>query len=286
MENQIPILKLNNGITIPQIGLGAAIFPKEKAGKTCEEALKIGYRHIDTAHGYGNEILIGEAIRNSGIPRNEIFLTSKLGYNELGEGLTSKAIDRMLKRFKLDYIDLILIHWPLGDYIGGWKDMEKAVEQGKIRSIGLSNFYDEDLKNILDICKIYPVVDQVECYPYFPQNKLREELKKINCYIEAYSPIGRGNKELFEEKILVDLGKKYNKSVPQIILRWHLDNNTIIIPKSTKPEHMKDNLNILDFKLTEEEINQIDNLEKKIDFKEYFAKRKEENLERTVSLED
>ena len=286
MENQIPILKLNNGITIPQIGLGAAIIPKEKAGKTCEEALKIGYRHIDTAHGYGNEILIGEAIRNSGIPRNEIFLTSKLGYNELGEGLTSKAIDRMLKRFKLDYIDLILIHWPLGDYIGGWKDMEKAVEQGKIRSIGLSNFYDEDLKNILDICKIYPVVDQVECYSYFPQNKLREELKKINCYIEAYSPIGRGNKELFEEKILVDLGKKYNKSVPQIILRWHLDKNTIIIPKSTKPEHMKDNLNILDFKLTEEEINQIDNLEKKIDFKEYFEKRKEENLERTVSLED
>ena len=192
----------------------------------------------------------------------------------------------MLKRFKLDYIDLILIHWPLGDYIGGWKDMEKAVEQGKIRSIGLSNFYDEDLKNILDICKIYPVVDQVECYPYFPQNKLREELKKINCYIEAYSPIGRGNKELFEEKILVDLGKKYNKSVPQIILRWHLDKNTIIIPKSTKPEHMEDNLNILDFKLTEEEINQIDNLEKKIDFKEYFEKRKEENLERTVSLED
>ena len=117
-------------------------------------------------------------------------------------------------------------------------------------------------------------MDQVECYPYFPQNKLREELKKINCYIEAYSPIGRGNKELFEEKILVDLGKKYNKSVPQIILRWHLDKNTIIIPKSTKPEHMKDNLNILDFKLTEEEINQIDNLEKRLILKNILQKEK------------
>ena len=151
MAHQIPLLKLNNGLLIPQIGFGAAIFPKEKAGKACEEALKLGYRHIDTAHGYGNEILVGEAIRNSGVPREEIFLTSKLGYNELGEGLTSKAIDRMLKRFKLDYIDLVLIHWPLGDFVGGWKDMEKAVEQGKIKSIGLSNFYDEDLKNILDM---------------------------------------------------------------------------------------------------------------------------------------
>ena len=286
MAHQIPLLKLNNGLLIPQIGFGAAIFPKEKAGKACEEALKLGYRHIDTAHGYGNEILVGEAIRNSGVPREEIFLTSKLGYNELGEGLTSKAIDRMLKRFKLDYIDLVLIHWPLGDFIGGWKDMEKAVEQGKIKSIGLSNFYDEDLKNILDICKINPVVDQIECYPYFPQNKLREQLKGINCYIEAYSPIGRGNKDLFNEKILVDLSKKYNKSVPQIILRWHLDKDNIIFPKSTNPEHMKDNLNIFDFKLTKEEINEIDKLEKNIDFKEYFAKRKGENLERTVSLDD
>ena len=280
------MLKMSNGELIPQIGLGAAIFPKERAGKAVEDAFKVGYRHIDTAHGYGNEVLVGEAIKKSGIPRKEIFLTSKLGYNELGEGLTSKAIDRMLKRLQLDYIDLLLIHWPLGDYIGGWKDMEKAVEAGKVKSIGLSNFYDEDLKKILDICKIKPVVDQVECYPYFPQNKLREQLKDINCYIEAYSPIGRGSKELFNEKVLVDLAKKYKKSVVQIILRWHVDKNNILFPKSTKPDHMKDNLNIFDFKLTDEEIVEIDKLEKKIDFKEYFEKQKEENLKRTVSLED
>ena len=254
MEPQIPMLKMSNGELIPQIGLGAAIFPKERAGKAVEDAFKIGYRHIDTAHGYGNEVLVGEAIKKSGIPRKEIFLTSKLGYNELGEGLTSKAIDRMLKRLQLDYIDLLLIHWPLGDYIGGWKDMEKAVKAGKVKSIGLSNFYDEDLKKILDICKIKPVVDQVECYPYFPQNKLREQLKDINCYIEAYSPIGRGSKELFNEKVLVDLAEKYKKSVVQIILRWHVDKNNILFPKSTKPDHMKDNLNIFDFKLTDEEI--------------------------------
>lgn len=280
------MLKMNNGELIPQIGLGAAIFPKERAGKAVEDAFKVGYRHIDTAHGYGNEVLVGEAIKKSGIPRKEIFLTSKLGYNELGEGLTSKAIDRMLKRLQLDYIDLLLIHWPLGDYIGGWKDMEKAVEAGKVKSIGLSNFYDEDLKKILDICKIKPVVDQVECYPYFPQNKLREQLKDINCYIEAYSPIGRGSKELFNEKVLIDLAEKYKKSVVQIILRWHVDKNNILFPKSTKPDHMKDNLNIFDFKLTDEEIVEIDKLEKKIDFKEYFEKQKEENLKRTVSLED
>lgn len=280
------MLKMNNGELIPQIGLGAAIFPKERAGKAVEDAFKVGYRHIDTAHGYGNEVLVGEAIKKSGIPRKEIFLTSKLGYNELGEGLTSKAIDRMLKRLQLDYIDLLLIHWPLGDYIGGWKDMEKAVEAGKVKSIGLSNFYDEDLKKILDICKIKPVVDQVECYPYFPQNKLREQLKDINCYIEAYSPIGRGSKELFNEKVLVNLAEKYKKSVVQIILRWHVDKNNILFPKSTKPDHMKDNLNIFDFKLTDEEIVEIDKLEKKIDFKEYFEKQKEENLKRTVSLED
>ena len=285
MESIGPMLKMNNGFLIPQVGLGTAIFPPQ-AGKACEDALKIGYRHIDTAHGYGNEILVGEAIKNSGIPRNEIFITSKLGYNELGEGLTSKAIDRMLKRLKLDYIDLVLIHWPLGDFVGGWKDMEKAVEGGKIKSIGLSNFYDDNLKKILDICKIKPVVDQVECYPYFPQNKLRQQLKDINCYIEAYSPIGRGNKELFKEKILVDLAEKYKKNVPQVILRWHIEKNNIIFPKSTNPEHMKDNLNIFDFCLANEEVEEIDKLEKKIDFKEYFEKRKEENLERTVSLED
>ena len=276
MNQKVPMLKMNNGEMIPQFGLGAAIFPKEKAGKACIDAFKVGYRHIDTAHGYGNEILVGDAIRESGLPRNEIFLTSKLGYNELGEGLTSKAIDRMLKRFKLDYIDLVIIHWPLGDFVGGWKDMEKAVEQGKIKSIGLSNFYDDDLQKILDICKIKPVVDQVECNPYFPQNKLREQLKSINCYIEAYSPLGRGSKDLFNEKILLDLSNKYKKSVQQVILRWHVDKQNIVFPKSTKPEHMKDNLNIFDFKLEENEIAEIDKLEKKIDFKEYFEKQKKE----------
>ena len=286
MSQKVPKLKMNNGEMIPQFGLGAAIFPIEKAGKACLDALKVGYRHIDTAHGYGNEILVGDAIRESGLPRNEIFLTSKLGYNELGEGLTSKAIDRMLKRFKLDYIDLVLIHWPLGDFVGGWKDMEKAVEQGKIKSIGLSNFYDEDLQKILDICKIKPVVDQVECNPYFPQNKLREQLKSINCYVEAYSPLARGSKDLFNEKIFLDLSKKYKKSIQQVILRWHVDKQNIVFPKSTKPEHLKENLDIFDFKLEDSEIAEIDKLEKKLDFKAYFAERKKENLERTVSLED
>ena len=282
-----PILEMNNKLKIPQVGFGVFLIKdNDEAEKCCLEAFKLGYRHIDTAHGYGNEILVGDAIRESGLPRKEIFLTSKLWHNECGEGVTSKAIDRMLKRLNVSYLDLLLIHWPVGDYCGAWKDMEKAVEQGKIKSIGLSNFYDEDLQKILDICKIKPVVDQVECNPYFPQNKLREQLKSINCYVEAYSPLARGSKDLFNEKIFLDLSNKYKKSIQQIILRWHVDKQNIVFPKSTKPEHLKENIDIFDFKLEENEIAEIDKLEKKIDFKAYFAERKKENLERTVSLED
>ena len=284
---QSPMLEMNNKLKIPQMGFGVFLIKgDEEAEKCCLEAFKLGYRHIDTAHVYGNEKGVGEAIRKSGIPREEIFLTSKLWHNECGEGVTSKAIDRMLKRLNVSYLDLLLIHWPVGDYCGAWKDMEKAVQEGKVKSIGLSNFIGKYLEDILKIAKIMPVVDQVECHPYAPCDDLRKELDKINCYIEAWSPIGRGNKDLFQEKVLVDLGKKYNKTVPQVILRWHIEKGNIIFPMSRNPEHIKENWNIFDFKLTKEEIEQITGLKKQPIFTNNFEEKLKFIGKREISLTD
>ena len=197
-----------------------------------------------------------------------------------------KAIDRMLKRFKLDYVDLLLIHWPIGDYIGAWKDMEKAVEQGKIKSIGLSNFMGKYLDDILKIAKIMPVVDQVECHPYAPCDELRKELDKINCYIEAWSPLGRGNSQLLQEEILVEIGKKYNKTVPQIILRWHIEKGNIVFPKSSNLVHIKENMDIFDFSLTKEDIEKIDKLKSKPIFCANFEEKLKVIGSRVVNLDD
>jgi len=280
------MLEMNNKLKIPQMGLGVFKMTIEEAEKCCLEAFKMGYRHIDTAHYYGNEKGVGEAINKCGIPREEIFLTSKLWHNECAAGITAQAIDRMLKRLNLAYVDLLLIHWPIGDYIGAWKDMEKAVEDGKVKSIGLSNFMGKSLEDILKIAKIKPVVDQVECHPYAPCDDLRKELNKFNCYIEAWSPIGRGNEELLKEEVLVELGKKYNKTVPQIILRWHIEKGNIIFPKSSNPVHIKENWEIFDFKLTQEEIEKINGLAKQPIFCADFDEKLKSIEARTVSLED
>ena len=283
----VPVLEMNNKLKIPQFGFGVFLIKdNDEAEKCCLEAFKLGYRHIDTAHLYGNEKGVGEAIRKSGLPRDQIFLTSKIWHNECGEGITSKAIDRMLKRLKLDYVDLLLIHWPVGDYVGAWKDMEKAVQEGKLKSIGLSNFHGKYLEDILKVAKIMPVVDQVECHPYAPCDELRKELDKINCYIEAWSPIGRGNKELLNEPIFLELGKKYNKTVPQIILRWHIEKGNIVFPKSSNPVHIKENFEIFDFSLTKEEIEKIDRLKSKLIFTADFEEKLKFIASRNVSLED
>ena len=282
-----PMLEMNNKLKIPQFGFGVFLIRgDEETEKCCLEAFKLGYRHIDTAHVYGNEKGVGAAIKKSGIPRDQIFLTSKIWHNQCGEGVTEKAIDRMLKRLDVSYLDLLLIHWPVGDYCGAWKDMEKAVEAGKLKSIGLSNFKGKYLEDILNIAKIMPVVDQLECHPYEPCDDIRKELDKINCYIEAWSPIGRGNPELFKEQILVDLSKKYNKTVAQVILRWHIEKGNIIFPKSNNPIHIKENAEIFDFKLTKEEVEKIDGLKKQPIFTAQFEEKLKMIASRNVSLED
>ena len=263
MSNQT-FITLNNGIKIPQFGLGVfCIEGEENTEKAVINALKIGYRHIDTAHGYFNERGVGAGVNKSGIPRKDIFVTSKLWPNEYGENKTYQAVEKMLKRFNLDYLDLILLHHPLGDFIGAWKDLEKLNKEGKVKSIGISNF-DRDwegLDKLLKTAKIKPAVCQVECHPYYTQQKLRSVLKPYNIAIECSFPIKHGDKQLINEPVFTKLAKKYNKTNVQIILRWHIQCGNIIFPKSSNPVHIKENFEIFDFELTPEEMEEIKKIE-------------------------
>jgi len=256
-------ITLNNGTKIPQFGLGVYMVQGDAAVKqACLDALKLGYRHIDTAHAYQNERGVGAAVKESGIPRNEIWITSKLWPSEYGEGRTMAGIDKMLSRLGTDCIDLLLLHQQFGDYLGAWRDMEKAVAQGKVRAIGLSNFESERLEEVLAAAVIKPAVLQVECHPYYQQTALKARVAPCGTAIECWYPIGHGDKGLINEPLFTELGKKYGKSSVQIILRWHIQEGNIIFPKSTNPAHLKANFDIFDFALTGEEMNRIRALDK------------------------
>ncbi len=252
-------VKLNNGIEMPVLGLGTFLMKPQEAEDAVYNALMSGYRLIDTANAYMNERAVGRGIKKSGIPREEIFLESKLWPTVYTK---ETAVDEMLERLDVDYVDLLLIHQPAGDYIAGYKAMEKAVKEGKVRAIGLSNFEGKPLEEILEICEIKPTVIQVEAHPYYPQNELKEQLKDYDMHIQAWYPLGHGDKSLIEEKVFTDLAKKYGKTNAQIILRWHVQSENIVIPGSKNPEHIKDNGNIFDFSLTNEEMEEIAKINK------------------------
>ena len=261
IKNQ-PYLELNSKYKIPQYGFGVyEIKGDEATEKACLSAFEIGIRHIDTAHAYENERGVGSAIKKSGIPRSQIFITSKLWVSDYGEGVTLKAIDKMLERLGLEYLDLLLLHQQVGDYVAAYKEMEIAVEQGKVRSIGLSNF-DEKLDEILNICKIKPAVLQVECHPYWDQEVLRKKVEKYGTFIESWYPIGHGDKSLIENEVFTKLGQKYKKTNVQVILRWHIQRGNIVFPKSSNPVHIKENSDIFNFELTEEEMKEINKMGK------------------------
>ena len=256
-------ITLNDGNKIPQFGLGVFQIPgDEKTKEACLEAFKLGYRHIDTAHAYQNERGVGQAVKESGIPREEIWITTILWPSEYGEGKTAKAIDKMLERLQTDYIDLLLLHQQFGDYLGAWKDMEKAVAEGKVKSIGLSNFESERLEEVLAAATINPSVLQVECHPYYQQNDLKKRIAPFNTVIESWYPLGHGDAALIEEPVFTKLAEKYGKTNAQIILRWHIQEGIIVFPKSSNPVHIKENIDIFDFELTEEEMNEIRQLDK------------------------
>jgi diketogulonate reductase-like aldo/keto reductase len=270
---------LNNGLKIPQFGLGVFMVTGDAAAeKTCLEAFELGYRHIDTAHAYQNERGVGSAVKKCGIDRSELWITSKLWPSEYGEGKTMAGIDNMLKRLDTDYIDLLLLHQQFGDYIGAWKDMEKAVAAGKVRSIGLSNFESDRLEEVLAMAEIKPAVLQVECHPYYQQDELKKRIAPYHTAIESWYPLGHGDPALINEPVFTELAEKYHKTNVQIILRWHIQEGNVVFPKTTNPQHMKDNINIFDFELSGEEIQKIKQLDCGKRFFNMTLKEQEQNL--------
>ena len=255
-------LTLNNGLKMPQFGLGVFLVPEGKETiEACLNAFKLGVRHIDTAHAYQNERGVGEALKQSGLKREEVWVTTKVWPTEYGEGKTAAAIDKMLERLQTNYIDLLLLHQQVGDYVGAWKDMEKAVAQGKVKAIGISNF-DENLEDFLAHANIKPAAVQVECHPYFTQDALKKRMAEYGTVLESWYPIGHGDPTLINEPIFTKLAQKYGKTNVQIILRWHIQEGNAVFPKTTNPQHMQENFDIFDFELSKEDMGEIAKLNK------------------------
>ena len=276
-------LTLNDGSTIPQFGFGTYMIEGDvETEKVCSEALSLGYRHIDTAHAYQNERGVGEAVRKSGIPREDVWVTSKLWPSEYGEGVTSEAIDKMLDRLGTGYIDLLLLHQQFGDYMGAWKDMERAVKDGRVRSIGLSNFGSDRLEQVLGAAEIKPSVLQVECHPYYPQRELRKRIAPYGTVIECWYPLGHGDKGLLGDPTIVALAEKYGKSPAQIILRWDIQEGNIVIPKTLNTEHMAQNIDVFDFELTEGDMESIANMDSGTRYFTLTLEQQENSLSRFV----
>lgn len=276
-------LTLNDGNTISQFGFGTYMIEGDvETEKVCSEALSLGYRHIDTAHAYQNERGVGEAVRKSGIPREDVWVTSKLWPSEYGEGVTSEAIDKMLDRLGTGYIDLLLLHQQFGDYMGAWKDMERAVKDGRVRSIGLSNFESDRLEQVLGAAEIKPSVLQVECHPYYPQRELRKRVAPYGTVIECWYPLGHGDKGLLGDPTIVALAEKYGKSPAQIILRWDIQEGNIVIPKTLNTEHMAQNIDVFDFELTEGDMESIANMDSGTRYFTVTLEQQENSLSRFV----
>lgn len=252
---------LNNGVKMPMAGIGTFLLSPDEAESSVLSALGCGYRLIDTANAYVNEKAVGRAMKKSGVPREEIFLETKLWPSFYEQ---DDAVDKTLERLGTDYIDLLLIHQPAGNYIAGYRQMEKAYKEGKVKAIGLSNFNEDQIREILDICEVKPAVLQSEVHPYSQEKELKEFLDKEGIVIQAWYPLGHGDKALIEESLFTELGKKYGKSNAQIILRWHIQDGNIVIPGSKNPQHIMDNFDLFDFELTDEEMAKIGEMDKKV----------------------
>ncbi|WP_042146757.1 aldo/keto reductase [Paucisalibacillus sp. EB02] len=255
-------ITLNNGVKMPGFGLGVyKVEDGDTAIHAVRTAIDVGYRSIDTASFYDNERGVGLAVQESGVPREELFITSKVWNDQQGYESTLKAFDESLEKLGMDYLDLYLVHWPVsGKYKETYRALETLYEEGRVRAIGVSNFHVHHLENLLADCKVKPVVNQVEYHPHLSQLELKAFCEKENIQLEAWSPLKRGG--LLDEPILVEIGKKYGKSAAQVILRWDIQNHVITIPKSIKTERIRDNADIFDFKLSDEDMAKIDGLNK------------------------
>jgi len=255
---------LNNGVEMPILGFG--VYQIEDANE-CEQAvydaLMAGYRLIDTAAAYMNEKAVGRAIKRSGVPREEIFITTKLWIQDAGYKCAEKAFSKSLERLQVDYLDLYLIHQPLGDVYGSWRAMEELYREGKIRAIGVSNFYPDRLVDLITHNEVVPAVNQVETHPFCQQIESAKFMKENNVQIESWGPFAEGRNNMFQNEVLVTIAKKYNKSVAQVILRWLTQREVVVIPKSVHKERIIENFNIFDFQLNQGDMETIATLDTK-----------------------
>lgn len=254
---------LANGVKMPQLGYGVYQVTKEECKRCVLDALEVGYRAIDTAQSYFNEAEVGEAIAESGIDRKEIFLTTKVWIEHYGYEQAKESVLQSMEKLKTDYIDLVLLHQPFADYYGAYRALEDLYEEGKLRAIGVSNFYPDRLVDIASFARIKPMVNQIETHPLNQQIEAHEWLKKYGVIHEAWAPFGEGRGNMFTNPVLQKLGDKYNKTVAQVILRWQLQRGIVVIPKSTHKERMAQNLDVFDFTLTDEDMQAIAALDTK-----------------------
>ncbi len=260
-----PKIPLNDGNAIPQLGFGVWRLEEDDAPEVVNAAIEAGYRHIDTAQGYENEAGVGQAIRQASIGRDELFVTSKLRNGHQGYDSALRSLDESLERLQLDYLDLFLIHWPApahDRYVETWKALVEARNQGKVKSIGVSNFLPEHLRRIIDDTGVVPAVNQLELHPAFQQRDIREFHRDHDIQIECYSPLGGKESNLLDNPVLTELGEKHGKSAAQVMIRWHLQQNLIPLPKSSKPERARQNFDVWDFTLSSDDIARIDALDR------------------------
>ena len=257
-------IKLNNGIEIPMLGFGVfQITDPGECERSVVDAIQVGYSHIDTAASYQNEEAVGRGIKQSGVPREKLFVTTKLWIQSNGYGGTLKAFERSLKRLQVEYIDLYLIHQPYGDVYGEWRAMEELYQQGKVKAIGLSNFQPDRIMDLMIHNKITPAVNQIEVNPFEQQIDTQTFLQDNGVQVEAWAPFAEGKNNIFQNELLLSIGAKHNKSVAQVILRWVIQRGIIALAKSTRKERMVENINVLDFELSAEDMAIITTLDTK-----------------------
>ncbi|GAA3807961.1 aldo/keto reductase [Cellulomonas soli] len=261
MTVQIPDVVLNNGVRMPILGFGVFQVPDEQTEQVVTDALAAGYRHLDTAAVYGNEAGVGRAIAASGIPRDELFVTTKLWVHDGGEDGTRRAFDASLERLGLDHLDLYLIHQPYGDVYSSWRAMQDLYAQGRVRAIGVSNFYPDRLVDLITHTDVVPAVNQVETHPFFQRADDQALMAEHGVQIEAWGPLAEGRNDIFTNPTLTEIGQAYGRSVAQVALRWLVQRGVVVIPKSVRPERMAENLDVFDFELTEGDMARIATLD-------------------------
>lgn len=276
---------LSNGVKMPQLGYGVYQVTRDECERCVADALKVGYRHIDTAQSYFNETEVGEAIKKSGIPREQLFITTKVWIEHYGYEECKKSVLESMRKLQVNYIDLVLLHQPFSDYYGAWRALEELYAEGKLRAIGVSNFYPDRLVDLCSFARIKPMVNQVETHPHNQQKVAHEWMKKYGVAHEAWAPFGEGRGGLFTGPVLEKIAAKYGKTVAQVMLRWHIQRGIIVIPKSTHVKRMRENFDVFGFALSDEDMNAIAALDKEQssffshtdpDMVEWFVKMVEE----------